>query len=174
MLSDRFRPLIEAEVATYKTYNLPADVVQGVIEQESSGRWYAYRYEPGFYETYLRANKLYAGRDPREVSASYGLMQVMFTTAVENGFLGEAWDLFRPSVNIHLGTKHLDGLITWARGQYVGPATGAEEKIIRSALAAYNGGKRGNLPDVMPDRNAGYADSVFDHINQIKRLRAGR
>ncbi|MEK2688637.1 hypothetical protein [Bdellovibrio sp. GT3] len=46
------------------------------------------------------------------VSASYGMMQVMYPTAVGQGFTvngvgDDPWKLFRPSVGLELGAKHM-------------------------------------------------------------------
>lgn len=168
MLSNRFRLIIEHCAAQY---NLDPDVVQGVIEQESSGRWFSYRYEPMFFGRYLQQKPEYRDRDPREVSASYGLMQVMYSTAIENGFAGEPWDLFKPEVAIDLGCRHLSKLVLWARKQYTGLSIHADAKILRAALAAYNGGKVGNAPDDLPDRNSTYADSVLSKARIVKMNR---
>lgn len=159
----QFRPYIEKAAATH---GLDPDLVEAIVLQESAGRWFAYRYEPAFFNRYLAKNPLYAKRDPREVSASYGLCQVMFTTAIENGFVGQPWDLFRPEVALDLGCRHFAGLLKWAR-QY-----GRDEKTtIASALAAYNGGKQGNIADDMQDRNAHYAQSVLSHYRKVKESR---
>lgn len=161
----RFRAAIELAAAAHA---LDPDLVEAVVVQESSGRWYAYRYEPAFWTRYLVGKAAWNDRDPREVSASYGLMQLMFTTAIENGFAGDPWDLFRPEVNLALGCKYLARLVATMRGRYNGPTVGAENKIIRSALASYNGGLRGNEPDNVPDRNRAYADEVMAKLATIK------
>lgn len=167
MLSNQFRSIIE-RCATQQA--LDPDVVQGIIEQESSGRWYSYRYEPAFFGRYLHDDPKYRDKDPREVSASYGLMQVMYSTAIENGFAGEPWDLFKPEVAIDLGCKHFAKLLAWSRKQ--ASSSTSEETILRSALAAYNGGKGGNAPDDVADRNAQYASSVMTKIAMVKDSRS--
>jgi soluble lytic murein transglycosylase-like protein len=166
----RFRADIERFALMH---SLDPDVVQAVVEKESSGRWYAVRYEPLFWTTYLANNPEYRDRDPREVSSSYGLMQIMFTTAVENGFSGQPWDLFRPEVNLDLGCRHLARLIGKMRGLYKGLSAGAEGKILRSALASYNGGMRGNAPDDLPDRNRVYAEDVLARAAIIRQRNGG-
>lgn len=161
----RFRAAIEHAAATH---GLDPDLVEAVVEQESAGRWFAYRYEPAFYTRYLMNKPEWRGREPREVAASYGLMQVMFTTAIENGFRGAPWDLFRPDVALDLGCKHLARLVAAMRARYTGGTVGAENTILRSALASYNGGTRGNEPDGAPDRNHAYADAVMARYTAIK------
>ena len=84
--------------AAATTHGLDADLVAAVVEQESAGRFYAYRYEAEFFLRYLATKPEWKDRDPHEVAASFGLMQVMFPTAVELGFTGEPWDLFNPRI----------------------------------------------------------------------------
>jgi len=79
----------QAEIdAAAGAHGLDADLVAAVVEQESSGWASAFRYEPDFFDRYLKNNPAYANRNPREVSASYNLMQTMYTTAVEHGYDG--------------------------------------------------------------------------------------
>lgn len=164
----KFRVEIEAAALTHQ---LDPDLVQGVVEQESTYRWYAMRFEQGFWTVYLAHNPLWRDKDPHEVSSSYGLMQIMFVTAVENGFKGKPWELLSPAQNLDAGCRYLAQQFDWAHSAYKGPAAGAEHTILMSALAAYNGGKKGNLPDALPDRNRAYAVTVWDRVQQIKNLR---
>ncbi len=73
-------------------YNVPVSWISAVILAESSGDPMAYRYEPARKE------------------ASYGLMQLLESTARGLGFSGSADQLYLPSVNIDLGTRYLAGL----------------------------------------------------------------
>lgn len=146
---------------------LDADLVAAVVEQESSGRFHAYRFEANFYAQYLAGNPMYAAREPREVAASYGLMQILYTTAVEHGFGGDPWDLFNPALSLEYGCLHLASLFTWARGMYVGLAAKEKSAVMRSALAAYNGGKKGNAPNASL-RNGVYADQVSARYYRIR------
>lgn len=164
----RFRIEVEAAAATY---NLDPDLVEAVVQQESSGRWFAYRYEPKFFERYLRNKPEYRDADPREVSASYGLMQVMFTTARENGYTGPAWDMFKPEVALDNGCKHLAKQLKWANSIYQGLEARRVTAVTASALAAYNGGRGGNEPDDVPDRNRQYASEVVQKYLAIKSRR---
>jgi len=163
MHTTRFRPKIETAAVQH---GLDPDLVQAVVEQESSYRWFAYRYEPGFYARYLGHLPAYVDSDPHEVSASYGLMQVMFTTAIENGFVGDPWEMFIPAVALDNGCRHLANLMAWARHLYTGLAAGEQAAVTRAALAAYNGGKTGNSP-TGPLRNGAYADQVLARRDRI-------
>lgn len=160
----QFRPEIEIAAAQH---GLDPDLIQAIVEQESSYRWFAYRFEPEFFARYLKSNPMYAHRDPKEVSASFGLMQVLFTTAIEHGFAGKPWELFHPDVALDLGCRHLASLMTWARSLYTGLAGGEQSAVTRAALASYNGGKQKNNPNG-PLRNGAYADQVMTRYRRIK------
>lgn len=154
-------------VAAASEHGLDSDLVQAVVEQESSGVASAYRFEPAFFQRYLATNPRYRDRIPQEVSASYGLMQVMYTTAIDHGFTGQPWELFAPAVSLHYGCLHLASLVAWARSLYIGLETEARDIITRSALAAFNGGKAGNKP-LGPLRNREYADKVLVRYRRIR------
>lgn len=164
--SDTYRLQIEAAA---REWHLDPDLVQAVVEVESGGRFHAYRYEPAFYHRYLEGRAAWAGCRPMEISASYGLMQVMYTTAVGLGFTGQPWELFNPAVSLYYGCKLLARLLAWAQETPTDEAT-----QLASTLAAYNGGKRGNAPDSEPDRNADYASKVLAVLTRIQQQRAQR
>jgi soluble lytic murein transglycosylase-like protein len=65
-------------VTAARAHGLDADLVEGIVLQESSGRTYAYRFEPNFWAKYMATKPAFAQANPERVSASYGLMQVMF------------------------------------------------------------------------------------------------
>ncbi len=64
-------------------------LVMGVIATESSYRVMAYRAEPQIND------------------ASYGLMQVLYSTAKDRGYIGAPEGLFDPLTNIRIGMAHL-------------------------------------------------------------------
>lgn len=136
-----------------ETYAVDPMLVEAVILKESGGHACAYRYEPEFYDRYLKGNAEYAGMEPTRVSASYGLCQVMYPTARERGFRGEPELLCVPQVNIDLGCGILSALLRWADGD------------VRKASAAYNGG-RGNWAGKDPQA---YAASVLARFDALKR-----
>lgn len=118
------------QVATL--YGLPADLLRAQVEQESSGDPNALRYEPAFFDRYIRDNPEAAGaRYVAFAACSIGLMQIMLETACEIGFSGQPWELFSPRVGLAWGAKRMQQLVAWADGDY------------RKALAAYNGGQGG-------------------------------
>lgn len=146
-------------------HNLDPDLVQAVMEQESSYRFYAYRFEAAL-STRLAQQPLYRDRDPAEVAASYGLMQVLFTTAVQYGFSGRGWQLFDPELSLHYGCLVLARCFDWANHQYrEGLESGRAAYVRRKALAAYNGGLGGSMSDAAQ----GYAIAVLDRWDRIRK-----
>ena len=160
-----YQPEVAAAAAAH---GLDSDLVAAVVDRESGGWASAYRYEPDFFDRYLKNNPAYAHRNPREVSASYGLMQIMYPTAVDAGFTGQPWELFAPSVGLEWGCRVLASLLQWSRSLYTGLSSEAASVVTRSALAAYNGGKGKNAPTGVL-RNRAYADEVLMRYAQIKR-----
>ncbi len=159
-----YRADIEIAAAAHA---LDPDLVAAVVEQESDGLANAYRYEPAFWNSYLRSNPKYATRDPREVSASYGLMQIMYPTAVDYGFAGAPEDLWDPATGLEYGCRVLAALLAWATRLYRGLETDRDAAVTRAALAAYNGGKGGNAP-TGPLRNRAYAERVLARYRRIR------
>lgn len=142
-------------------HGLDPDLVTALVLQESSGKTHAYRYEPAYYTRYLAGKPEWDGAIPQRVSASYGLCQVMFPTAVAEGYpKGDPPEyLFVPTIGLEYGCKHLAGCLAWAGGDTT------------AALAAYNGGRtRDNRPGVTPKRNQGYVDKV---LKWLAKVRAG-
>lgn len=157
-----YRPQI---VLSATKHNLDPDLVDALVQKESSGLFYAYRYEPGFFRDYLASNPTYRDRNPYEVSASFGLCQVMYTTALEHGFVGDPWDLFNPVKNLEIGCTILASLLTWARTLVPGSSSNEQIAMRRLALGAYNGGK-GNARKPVPVQ---YALSVLGIYDRIRR-----
>lgn len=154
--AERLRPLIEAAA---RSYRLDPDLLEAVVWKESDYRADAFRFEPVFWERYLKSRRDYANAEPRRVSSSYGLVQVMYSTAVEHGFNREPEYLFLVGVNLDMGAKILAGLLKVEGGD---PA---------KALEAYNGG-RGNVDGQGPD--ARYALDVLKRYRAIRLARDGR
>ncbi len=157
------RTRYRAEITAAATkHGLDPVLVEAVVVQESSGNTDAFRFEPDFWNRYLKNNPLYKGLNPRRVSSSYGLMQVMYCRILEDKIAAnDAWApelLFIPEYGLDLGCGLLQELIAW--GVTVSPTD--TDKALLAALAAYNGGKGGNDPQKnWPLRNASYAKEVL-------------
>lgn len=146
--------------AAAETYRLDPELVIAVCMQESSGRTHAYRYEPGFWMRYLNGKPEWDGMIPQRVSASYGLMQVLYVVARELGFPRQDPPeyLFVPAVGLEYGCRALRDRLGWAKGD--APA----------ALAAYNGGKtHDNAPGVEPKRNQKYVTEALRWLDRVRR-----
>ena len=166
--------IYEQLIATYATQNgLDAKLVTALVMVESGGNTNAWNPEPQYrYFWNVRKNAPFrfltviesrseippqdfpclAGDPDQEwwgQQASWGLMQVMGALARELGYSdpylpGLCSD---PARNLSLGCLHLGRLLKWANGN------------VDKALAAYNGGKGGNMTP--PYRNQFYADKVL-------------
>lgn len=149
---ERLRPLI---TTTAVRYGLDPLLVEAMVIQESGGITSAVRYERGFWDRYLAADPKYKDKDPLRVSSSYGLMQVMYPVAAEQGFPYEDPEyLCVPSIGLDIGCRTFKNLLTWAQGN--------EDQ----ALAAYNGGKGGNTTP--PFRNQTYVERVRRHQQRLR------
>lgn len=98
-------------IAKYaNVYNVPEPWIRAFIQTESSFNPMAYRAEPQIND------------------ASYGLMQLLYKTAVGLGFTGAPESLYDPDTNINLGVK----LMAQLRARY--------GDDIQAVYSAYNSG----------------------------------
>lgn len=93
-------------------YGVPTPLIKGIIAKESS------------------FNPTVSKDEPQIQDKSRGLMQVLFKTAQNLGHNGTPDDLFKPDVNIMLGTKLLAENLQRTKGN------------VEAAVAAYNAGWR--------------------------------
>ena len=152
-------------VTAAKAHGLDPLLVEAIVLTESSGNTDAFRFEPNFYNRYIKPYKLYVGQNPRRVSSSYGLMQIMLPVAHERGFLKSQPPeyLFVPEVGLDFGCKHLRYLLDWADGFAC-----SDTQKRDAALASYNGGRGGNKPTDTPLRNASYVRKVLANLALLK------
>jgi soluble lytic murein transglycosylase-like protein len=145
-------------------YKIEKELIKAIIYVESSFIKYAYRFESGFYKRYIKNNKRFKSHlfydEPKIIAASYGLMQIMFTTFEELG-MKEILDpeiLYDPETNINYGVKYLKRKIS---------LYGLELGII-----SYNSGSpRGIKPKEEPNfkylKKVSCAYKKFNGANQI-------
>lgn len=145
-----YRDLIERVADAHE---LDPNLVEAIVVMESAGMADAFRFEPAFYRTYLQKNAHYAGQIPRRVGSSYGLMQVMFSTAEEHGYTDVPEKLFIPEIGLEYGCRCLARLVKWSGGN------------VRQAVAAYNGG-RGGWREPAPQA---YADRVLATYRAVEK-----
>lgn len=151
------RPLIAQALALTPVEGLTPDVVEAVVRTESSGQAHAYRHEPGYWERYCKRHPVFSKGEPARIASSYGLMQVMYPTAYSLGFRGAPEELFVPETSLLYGLLLLRDNLRWSQGR------------LDAALAAYNGGRRGN--DKPPYRNGYYLTKVKKHLAAIQEGR---
>jgi soluble lytic murein transglycosylase-like protein len=160
MLRTRYKAEIDVAAAKWELDPL---LVEAVVVQESGGNTDAFRFEPDFWNRYLKANVKYRGLNPRRVSSSYGLMQVMYCRILEDKIAdNDAWApelLFIPENGLDVGCGLLHELLEWAHSL---PLANKGETVVEVALAAYNGGRGGNDPNKnWPLKNGRYAKDVL-------------
>jgi soluble lytic murein transglycosylase-like protein len=152
-----FKGMIAAFAAQF---GLDPALVAAVCWQESAFRADAFRFEPDFWNRYMKPKAEYRELNPRRVSSSYGLMQVMYCRVHEDKLKDNdalpPEHLFVPEMNLRTGCQLLKELIEWATPKSVGKCPPEF-----AACAAYNGGRGGNDPTKnWPLRNGVYAREV--------------
>lgn len=165
------RAAIQAAAAKY---GLDPLLVEAIVWQESAYNTDAFRHEPDFWNRYMKGNPTYRDLNPRRVSSSYGLMQVMYCRLLEDRIpANDRWApelLFVPENGLDIGCALLKELLDWAEriGVPADRAPAASPAFV--ALAAYNGGRGGNDPNKnWPLRNGAYAREVM-----AKRMTLGQ
>lgn len=155
-----------------KKYKVPKLILKAMAIQESALLPDAYRMEEDFWETYLDGTEEWGAEERTVVSASWGLMQLMYVVAVELGFKkgrsGE--ELCDPVVNIELGAKKLR-LILDTMYKYKTPDRNFDMLPIKMAIAKYNGGggagpdKEGNLRK-RPEKHADKVMKIWTELRE--------
>jgi hypothetical protein len=143
----------------------------GIVESDLNPR--AYRMEPLFWERYLKNNPEWSDKDPKIVSASHGICQLMFTTAWSLGLTGEIEkvrdDLLDPTINIMLAAKMMRLLIDKSiKKEYSNKYYWLSNAAI--ALAQWNGGSRGNPGEDGVLRNQKYVRKVLKQWGALKAV----
>lgn len=149
--------------AAAETHRLPLDLLTAQVEVESSFDAYAFRYEHAFFANYIRSNPSAMGYPYGPLAAcSYGLLQLVFETALELGYDAEPEDLFVPVVNLEWGGRLMADL--WRRA-------GGTSRDYPRALAAYNGGSALLVQGVtVPTGPATYARNVYSKAGRAGEL----
>ena len=136
--------LVELAKKAAVAHGLDPSLVCAVCEQESSWEPSAIRYEPAFYEKYVKPQNL----SPTEAQArsfSWGLMQIMGQVAREQGFTGRFLAaLCDPATAIEYGCRKLARCLSRAGGD------------IHNALQYYNGGGNPNYATQVMNRMEHY------------------
>lgn len=145
-------------------HNLDPILVEAIVVRESAGNADAFRFEPDFYNRYIKPKKMFPGQNPRRVSSSYGLMQIMYPVAVERGYPTNLHPelLFVPETGLDYGCQQFRHLTDRMDAKY--PAALPYDKQV-AILASYNGGFQG--PDALRPRNKEYALGVLQNYKTL-------
>lgn len=156
----------ETEIrAAAAKHDLDPNLVAAICAVESGFKPEALRYEAKFQRKYIDPHPKYGHMDPgikTLLSSSLGLMQTMGVVAHEAGLaLSCLEDLYRPSVALEYGCKHLEQLF---QRYWQSPET----SLIPNVIAAYNAGtaRRGSSGKYT---NQGYVDKVLEKFEQFKK-----
>jgi len=170
-IPEGYRYYAEAIRNAAQAAELDPALVAAVCWQESSFNADAFRFEANFWNRYLKTNPKYRHLNPRQVSSSYGLMQVMYCRVHEDKLLDNdalpPEHLFVPELNLRTGCQLLAELLAWASRFATQP-----DRAREAALAAYNGGRGGNRPIDNPLRNGKYAREVLAKYDILKSAHA--
>lgn len=126
-----------------KKHGLEFNLVAAIVWKESRGNRFARRYEPAFFDRYIRnqTRGRLGGYWPREYSedterheraVSWGLMQVLGQTARELGFRGDFAELLEIEKGIEFGCLKLRDCFE-------------RERTTRFRIARYNGSTKNPL-----------------------------
>lgn len=159
-LRTRYKSLIDVWATKH---DLDPLLVEAVVVQESGGNTDFFRFDPTYWNRWMKGRPESQGMNPRRVSSCYGLMGVHYARVLHKPLTVHApcpEVLFMPEVGLDVGCDFLAQQLTWAGSL---PASDATTMVPESiALAAYHGGRGGNDPNKnMPLRNGAYARSVL-------------
>lgn len=101
--------LVQLAIQAAKTYQLDPALVCAVVEQESSWRPWAIRFEPAFYARYEKSITAISETERHSRAFSWGLMQTMGQTCREFGFKGDLLSMLvsDPSLALDVGCRIL-------------------------------------------------------------------
>jgi hypothetical protein len=141
-------------------FKVEAAVLKAIAMQESGLVWISYRFgksERRFYRKYIEGKPEWMKHryytEPKVIAASWGLMQIMYTTAVQMGLPREApWHtIMEPETNILLGARYYANQM-----DRYGNAS--------AAIAAYNAGSPRVVEGTNRFENQDYVDKVWRFV----------
>jgi len=141
-----------------RTFDLDPSIIFGICQTESAMNPYAIRYEPAFFDRYIKDNPDVLKQAKKFVNVSFetelrlrafsfGLMQIMGQTARERGYSRTfLTDLCKPWIGIEYGCKVLQRKLK-------------KYEVMSMAISAYNAGK-----PVKSNQN--YVNKVFRYSKE--------
>lgn len=154
----RYRSMVDKWCTELK---VSQSLILAIIQMESAGNPSAVRYEPEYEKRYILNNAVWRERcrsigiSSKEAATSYGLMQLMFTTAW--GFnCRNPKDLFDPNTNIRFGTALV--------------AQKLKKFDVKETLCSYNGGDGSviKMRQGIKTAASGYAERGMVLYNQYR------
>ena len=137
--------------------DIDPDLIEAIVMTESSGRPDAFRYEPNFYAKYVREGD-YPKVQHKELSTSWGLMQVMGLVAWEMGLKKDiALTLCTIEGGLKYGIRHLKRFMD----KYEKAGGDGND-----AIAAYNAGSARKKDGKYVNQQ--YVDKVTKRFNELK------
>lgn len=168
-----------------REFQINRTTLKAIAQVESSWQPRAYRFEPELFKRLKEKDPYWADKDPSIVSASYGYMQVLFTTAWVLGLKPANWkklthaefqelaeSLYDPATSVMLAAKLLRQLLNkiWADGV---PQKYEGISAMDIALARYNGGSWKNPDEHGGLRNQKYVNKVWRAHEELKPKETG-
>jgi len=154
-------------------------VLKSIVMVESTFNPRAYRYEPKFFKTLAKKEPWWADKDPSIVSASYGLAQIMFTTAWALGMKPTNWKtlnhagfqalaerLYDPETNIFYEAQLVRALLDKVWEEKI-PNKWENLSALDVVASRFNGGSWQNPDEKGVLRNQSYVDKVWRAHKEI-------
>jgi len=154
--------------------------LKAIVQVESHWNPRAYRYEPALFKRLKAKDVFWADKDPSIVSASYGLAQILFTTAWALGMRPPNWQtmghssfqafaerLYDPETNVFLEAQLIRALLNKVWADQI-PYKWENLSAMDIALARYNGGSYKNPDDVGVLDEQKYVDKVWRAYADLK------
>jgi len=153
---DKAKPFAQVLEQTAERFNIPIGLLYGICKQESSFIATAIRWEPGFYHRYIKPRKDIPFEEAVGQAHSFGLMQIMGSTARWMGYKKDLTGLWQPIINLNYGCKYFAKLVKKYNGN------------LKDAIAAYNAGSARKTGDDGDYVNQEYVDRVVIYWNKYE------
>jgi soluble lytic murein transglycosylase-like protein len=154
-----------------KHYDIKKLLLKSVAIIESNLDPKAYRFEQLYWDRYMKDAPEWKDKDPHVVSASYGLLQIMYPIAVNLGFVGSTEELCDPMTNIMLGAKLMRQLLDRVvKARFCDKFYWLSPAMIM--LSRYNGGGLRNPDDNGVLRNQKYVRKVMKQWGELRKAEA--
>ena len=140
-------------------------LIAALIQTESNFKADAFTHDPQFFARTMKPSVKYGHLHPRRYGSRYGLMQLLWMEAVEDGLDPDSPPecLFVPEVNVPLGAARLRNCLDWAALRAV-----TSKEMILSGLAAYKSGRNSAQAPPNP-KNIAYSLRVWQQMVELAK-----